>query len=59
MSSTQILRKMKSEGLLGNFVRVRRDGTVLIRSDKTAHQNGNVLQAMVRAYVKEWGICVK
>jgi hypothetical protein len=61
MSVTQLIRKLKRAGILGDFVRVRRDGTVLIgaRTKKEVYTNGNMLPAILRAYVKETGIKVQ
>lgn len=61
MSLTEMIRKLKRAGILGDFVRVRRDGTILIgaRTTKEAYTNGNMLPAILHAYVKETGIKVQ
>jgi hypothetical protein len=61
MSTSRIIRKLKAEGILGDFVRVRRDGTLLLRArtPKEGYRNGNMLQAIMLAYVREKGIDVR
>jgi hypothetical protein len=60
MTLTQLVRKLKRDGILGDFVRVRRDGALLIRvrGSKDGYANGNMLPAILHAYVKETGVKV-
>ena|SRR5215469_3363089 len=57
---TELIRELKREGIIGDFVRVRRYGTILVRGEtpRQLYVNGNMLQGIMHSYVEEKAINV-
>jgi hypothetical protein len=52
MPTIELLRKMKREGVLGDFVRIRKDGTVLLRARtiREGYDNGLRVHRLMQEY---------